>query len=197
MVGLVSSSLCLTFVTFNSIMFKKGGVEKRLKKINKQEAASLKLFEKQESELVKAVEENDRLVETILAKESPAEVKIRSEIEKITRKLQQLNCELGKVKSLFCYFLLLYSLIVKVHTLREEEVRPLRLRSSDLTDKLEMVRFQLASSKTMRERSMSTSSLDMRDKTKLDLSLTREISNSLGSAPVLDQDEPCPYNTRY
>ena len=51
-----------------------------------------------ESDLVKAVEENDKLVETILGKESPAEVKIREEIEKLTRKLQQLDCELGKVK---------------------------------------------------------------------------------------------------
>ena len=73
-------------------MFKKGGVEKRLKKITKQEAASLKLLEKQESELVKAVEENDKQVET------PAEVKFGVEIEKLTRKLQQLDCELGKVK---------------------------------------------------------------------------------------------------
>ena len=44
------------------------------------------------------MEENDKLVETILGKESPAEVKIRVEIEKITKKLQQLDCELGKVK---------------------------------------------------------------------------------------------------
>ena len=47
---------------------------------------------------MKAVEENDKLVETILGKESPAEVKIRAEIEKLTRKLQQLDCELWKVK---------------------------------------------------------------------------------------------------
>jgi hypothetical protein len=85
-------------VTYRSMMFKKGGVEKRLKKISKQEAASIKLLEKQESELVKAVDENDKLVETILGKESPAEVKIRAEIEKLTKKLQQLDCELGKVK---------------------------------------------------------------------------------------------------
>ena len=85
-------------VTYCSMMFKKGGMQKRLKRISKQEAASLKLLEKQESELVKAVEENDKLVETILGKESPAEVKIREEIEKLTRKLQQLDCELGKVK---------------------------------------------------------------------------------------------------
>ena len=73
-------------------------MSKRLKKISKQEAASLKLLEKQESELVKAVEENDKQVETILGKETPAEVKIRVEIEKLTRKIEQLDCDLGKVK---------------------------------------------------------------------------------------------------
>ena len=78
-------------------MFRKGGMEKRLKKINKQEVASIKLLEKQESELVKAVEENDKQVETILAKESPAEVKIRTEMDKLSIKLRQLNSELVKV----------------------------------------------------------------------------------------------------
>ena len=87
-------------------MFRKGGVEKRLRKIDKQEAASIKLLEKQESELVKAVEENDKQVETMLAKESPAEVKIRTEIEKLRSKLEQLNSELVKVKH---YFTSLYT----------------------------------------------------------------------------------------
>ena len=81
-------------------MFRKGGVEKRLKKISIQEAASMKLLEKQEIELVKAVEENERLVETVLVKQSPAEAKIRSEIDKLTRKLKQLNCDLEKVKKM-------------------------------------------------------------------------------------------------
>ena len=87
-------------VTYCSLMFKKGGMEKRLKKISKQEAASIKLLEKQESELLKAMEENDKLVETILGKESPAEVKIMADIEKLTKKLQHLDCELGKVKQI-------------------------------------------------------------------------------------------------
>ena len=82
-------------------MFRKGGVERRLKKISKQEAASIRLLEKQETELVKAVEENDKQMETILARESPAEVKIRTEIEKLSIRLKQLNGELVKVKSLF------------------------------------------------------------------------------------------------
>ena len=78
-------------------MFKKGGVERRLRKINKQEAASLKLLEKQECELVKAVEQNDKLVEAIISKETPVEVKIRKDIEKLSSKIQQLENELIKV----------------------------------------------------------------------------------------------------
>ena len=57
-------------------MFRRANpVEKRLRKISKQEAASLKLLEKQEVELVKAVEENAREVEARLAKETPAEAR--------------------------------------------------------------------------------------------------------------------------
>ena len=79
-------------------MFRKGNpVERRLKKISKQEAASLKLLEKQEAELVKAVEENSRLVAARLARETPAEARLRGEIEKITRRLASLNSDIEKV----------------------------------------------------------------------------------------------------
>ena len=78
-------------------MFKKDGIGKRLRKISKQEAASLKLLEQQESELVKAVEENERLLETILTQETPREVKIRLEMEKLTKKMEQLSSDLERV----------------------------------------------------------------------------------------------------
>ena len=64
--------------------------------------------------------------------------------------------------------------------LRENEVRPLRLRGGDLLSKLDVVRNKLASSRTMRERSMSTTSLDVRDK-------TRYMQGST------DSDDPPPY----
>ena len=165
-------------------------MEKRLKKVSKQEAASLKLLEKQEAELVKAVEENDRLVETVLTKETPAEVKIRAEIDKLTGKLRQINCDLEKVRILTNKVRhLLFFWFSQVKAKREEDVRPLRLRGMEMTDKLDMVRYQLASTRTMRERSMSTSSLDTRDKTKLDLSMTIK-----GSTPGLEKEDPPPYN---
>ena len=78
-------------------MFKKNGMEKRLKKINRQEEAGLRLLEKQEMELVKAIEENDKQVEALRSKQSPTEIKLKEEISKLTTKLKQLNNELEKV----------------------------------------------------------------------------------------------------
>ena len=78
-------------------MFKKNGMEKRLKKINRQEEAGLRLLEKQEIELVKAIEENDKQVEALRSKQSPTEIKLKEEISKLTTKLKQLNNELEKV----------------------------------------------------------------------------------------------------
>ena len=94
-VGIVKSKECCLP---DLAMFRKGNpVERRLKKICKQEAASLKLLEKQEAELVKAVEENSRLVAARLARETPAEARLRGEIEKITRRLASLNSDIEKV----------------------------------------------------------------------------------------------------
>ena len=78
-------------------MFKKNGIEKRLKKINRQEEAGLKLLEKQEMELVKAIEENDKQEEALRSKQSPTEIKLKEEIFKLTTKLKQLNNKLEKV----------------------------------------------------------------------------------------------------
>ena len=79
-------------------MFRKGNpVERRLRKISKQEAASLKLLEKQEVELVKAVEENAKEVETRLARETPAEAKLKAEIDRVTRRLANLTSDMQKV----------------------------------------------------------------------------------------------------
>ena len=79
------------------MMFKKDGIGKRLKKISKHEAASVKLLEQQESELEKAVKENQSLLQKTLTKETPREVKIRSDIEKLTKKIEELNCNLEMV----------------------------------------------------------------------------------------------------
>ena len=69
-----------------------------MKKIFKQESKSLKLLERQRSELEKAVEENDKLVERSLSNEAADETKIRADIEELTGKMELLNCQLVKVR---------------------------------------------------------------------------------------------------
>ena len=70
-----------------------------MKKIYKQEAESLRLLESQKSELTKAVEENEKLVQEVLEEESPAEAKIRQEVEEFTEKVGLLNSQLLKVRT--------------------------------------------------------------------------------------------------
>ena len=78
-------------------MLKKCGLEKRLSKISKHEAASQKLLEKQEKDLEKAIEENQKIIERIVIEETPQESKLKGEIEKLTNKLNQLRFDLEKV----------------------------------------------------------------------------------------------------
>ena len=58
----------------------------------------MRLLESQKAELEKAVEETEKLVEQTLAEESPAEVKIRMDIEELTGKMGLLNSQLVKVR---------------------------------------------------------------------------------------------------
>ena len=75
----------------------KGMMGKRLKKIYKQEAETLRLLENQKAELAKAIEENVKLIQDELEEESPAEMKIRQEIEDLTERVGLLNTQLTKV----------------------------------------------------------------------------------------------------
>ena len=127
-------------------MFKKTGVEKRLRKISRNEAASVKLLENQEYELCKALDENSKLIEKRLSKQSPGELKITQEVEKLSKRLTQLNIDLEKMR-----------------LKREDEVTPLRIRGEELTEKLKITRDQLESVRSVRERSHSLSSLDIRN----------------------------------
>ena len=128
------------------IMFRKTGVEKRLRKISRNEAASVKLLENQEFELCKALDENSKLIEKKLGKQSPEELKITQEVEKLSKRLTQLNLDLEKMR-----------------LKREDEVTPLRVRGEELEEKLKMTRDQLESVRSVRERSLSLSSLDIRN----------------------------------
>ena len=117
-----------------------------MRKISRNEAASIKLLESQESELCKALDENSQLIEKRLRKQSPGEVKITQEVEKLSKRLTQLNIDLEKMR-----------------LKREDEVTPLRVRGEEMAEKLKMIRNQLESVRSIRERSLSLSSLYTRN----------------------------------
>ena len=77
-------------------------MEKRIKKIYKQEIKALKLLESQEDDLQKAVVENEKLIEMNLLRESKEERKLRQEIEELTNKQEKLNSKLTKVGEQDC-----------------------------------------------------------------------------------------------
>ena len=77
-------------------------MEKRIKKIYKQEIKALKLLESQEDDLQKAVAENEKLIEMNLLRESKEERKLRQEIEELTNKQEKLNSKLTKVGEQDC-----------------------------------------------------------------------------------------------
>jgi len=109
------------------------------------------------------LDDNEKLIERGLSKQGPGEIKVTQEIEKLTKRLTQLNSELDKMK-----------------LKREEELTPLRMRGEELSGKLELVRNQLQSVRNIRERSLSLSSLDIKNR-----SLSEE------------EQAPPPYNENY
>ena len=52
----------------------------------------------QEFDLCKALDENEKLIEKRLGKQTPGEIKVTQEIDKLTKRLNQLNSELDKVR---------------------------------------------------------------------------------------------------
>ena len=63
--------------------YRDDGVEKRLKKIEKSEDKAIKSLTKRRKDLSKAIEENDKLIDTRLNKGTPAEIKLENEIAKL------------------------------------------------------------------------------------------------------------------
>ncbi len=67
-------------------MSKKDNIERRLRKIEKEEAKATKLLSKRRRDLAKALDDNERMVEQAVARgKSPAEAKLESDIEKLAR----------------------------------------------------------------------------------------------------------------
>ena len=81
------------------MMFQKqDAVQKRLVKIKKQETVTLKFLSKQQQELRKAVEENQKLITDLLDKESDEEKLLRREIEKLTTRRDEMEARVEKVR---------------------------------------------------------------------------------------------------
>ena len=77
---------------------KQDAVQKRLVKIKKQETVTLKFLSKQQQELRKAVEENQKLITNLLDKESDEEKLLRREIEKLTTRKDDMGARVEKVR---------------------------------------------------------------------------------------------------
>ena len=77
---------------------KQDAVQKRLVKIKKQETVTLKFLSKQQQELRKAVEENQKLITDLLDKESDEEKLLRREIEKLTTRRDEMEARVEKVR---------------------------------------------------------------------------------------------------
>ena len=77
---------------------KQDAVQKRLVKIKKQETVTLKFLSKQQQELRKAVEENQKLITNLLDKESDEEKLLRREIEKLTTRRDEMEARVEKVR---------------------------------------------------------------------------------------------------
>ena len=81
------------------MMFQKqDAVQKRLVKIKKQETVTLKFLSKQQQELRKAVEENQKLITNLLDKESDEEKLLSREIEKLTTRRDEMEVRVEKVR---------------------------------------------------------------------------------------------------
>ena len=78
---------------------RKDNIQKRLIKIKKQEMKTLHALEKQETELQKAVEENNELIATFLTNETKEEILLKQEIESLSTQRDHLQEKLSEVRS--------------------------------------------------------------------------------------------------
>ena len=72
-------------------------MDKTMKKICQQEMKTLKLLEAQQNELEKAMKENKNFIEATLLTESKHELKLKGEIQELTKRTEKLRNKLQKV----------------------------------------------------------------------------------------------------
>jgi len=105
---------------------KRDNVQRRLVKIKKQESKTLKFLLKQEEELSKACEENNKLIQNYLEKETNEEIMLKKEVDELTKKRN-----------------LLEDRIEELRKTRVSEDHPLRSRRKVLGEKLWVVQRQV------------------------------------------------------
>eukprot|EP00095_Tigriopus_kingsejongensis_P006704 maker-scaffold25_size650667-snap-gene-3.24 protein:Tk06704 transcript:maker-scaffold25_size650667-snap-gene-3.24-mRNA-1 annotation:"hypothetical protein TRIADDRAFT_21397" len=154
-----------------------GNLEKQMRKIERSEEKSAKLLTKQRRDLAKLIQDNDKLIEQQLAKGTPAELKLESEIEKMAKRLEAMKEEM-----------------VQIRLRREDRTTPLKLRGEELKEKLKLVESQLESTHLLRER-RSQSRLE------LDNLNGNPASNPSYMTEISHEDyppsSPPPYSTSY
>ncbi|QQP37815.1 Uncharacterized protein FKW44_018213, partial [Caligus rogercresseyi] len=79
-------------------------------------------------ELLKALEENEKLIQQRLGKSAPTEIKLDLELERLTKRLSVIKDELDKIRAK-----------------KQDEVMPLHVRSMDLQERLRNLDTQLNS----------------------------------------------------
>lgn len=90
-------------------MSKKDNIERRLRKIEKEEAKATKMLSKRRMDLAKALEDNDRMIEQAVTRgKTNAELKLETEIEKLSRVSFNMKCETILVSS-FGFFRVTFS----------------------------------------------------------------------------------------
>ena len=81
-------------------MFRKELLFRRLQKIRQQEEASLALLERQETELVAALQETEQMIADRLEVETKLETRLAAKISGLERKIELLSERRQKVKEL-------------------------------------------------------------------------------------------------
>lgn len=110
-------------------------LDKQMRKIEKREEKAVKVLTQQRRDLIKAIQDNEKLIEQHMAKGTPAEIKLENEIEKLAKRLEMMKEEM-----------------IQIRIRRDERVTPLKNRSEHLKEKLKLVESQLDSTQGLRER---------------------------------------------
>eukprot|EP00096_Caligus_rogercresseyi_P004546 TRINITY_DN18870_c0_g1_i1.p2 TRINITY_DN18870_c0_g1~~TRINITY_DN18870_c0_g1_i1.p2 ORF type:complete len:157 (-),score=45.88 TRINITY_DN18870_c0_g1_i1:1504-1974(-) len=149
------------------------GLEKIMKKIEKNDDKTVKILNKQKKELLKALEENEKLIQQRLGKSAPTEIKLDLELERLTKRLSVIKDELDKIRAK-----------------KQDEVMPLHVRSMDLQERLRNLDTQLNSMSNSSNSNLSRSTFDLNF---LSEKKGNDLDAEFSANPPYNPDYPPPY----